>query len=89
MRCTWQLMLAMETEMTLANPMLTVGEVARRLGEKIHRIEYMIRSRRIEPSGRAWHARVFNETDLAFIAGELSRIASDRGEASEAMGGVS
>lgn len=78
--------------MTLAEPMLTVGEIARRLGQKIHRIEYMIRSRRIEPSGWAGHARVFNENDLAFIAGELRRIASDRGEAldaSEAMGGAS
>jgi hypothetical protein len=56
----------------------TVGEIARRLGEPVHRVEYLIRSRGIEPSGIAGHARVFGEEDVARIAGELDRIDQER-----------
>ncbi len=57
----------------------TVGEIARRLGEPNHRIEYVIRSRKIEPSGLAGNLRVFTEDDVQRIAGELDRIDSARG----------
>jgi hypothetical protein len=60
--------------------LLTVGEIARRLGWEVHRVEYVIRSRRIRPSGWAGHARVFRDADLQYIAAELERIARDRGE---------
>jgi hypothetical protein len=58
--------------------LLTVGEIARRLDQSIHRIEYVIRSRGITPSGWAGNARVFAEADMAHIAGELRRIEADR-----------
>ncbi|EMI20656.1 hypothetical protein RMSM_02424 [Rhodopirellula maiorica SM1] len=58
--------------------LLTVGEIARRLDTKIHRIEYIIRSRRIEASGWAGHARVFSQANLDHIASELSRMDADR-----------
>lgn len=45
----------------------TVGEIARRLGVSTHQIEYLIRSRRIQPSGRAGNARVFSEKDVERI----------------------
>lgn len=51
--------------------MPTVGEIARLLGEPIHRIEYVIRSRSIEPKGRAGNVRIFSEADVARIAHEL------------------
>jgi DNA-binding transcriptional MerR regulator len=54
----------------------TVGEIARRLGVPLHRIEYVVRARRIAPSGRAGNARVFTEADVARIASELRRIES-------------
>ncbi|MDA7874263.1 hypothetical protein N9B17_03760 [Rhodopirellula sp.] len=38
--------------------LLTVGEIARRLDEKIRLIEYVIRPRRIPAVGWAGHARV-------------------------------
>ena len=60
--------------------LLTVGGIARRLGQEIHRIEYVIRSRKIRPVGWAGHARVFRDADLDRIASELRRIAEDRGE---------
>ena len=60
----------------------TVGEIARRLGEPIWRIEYLIRSRDIKPITRAGNARVFSEADVNRIGEELSRIDSEKGETS-------
>jgi hypothetical protein len=54
--------------------MPTIGEIARRLGAPTHRIEYVIRARRIEPCGRAGNARVFDEASVAVIGAELKRI---------------
>lgn len=68
--------------MTPSEPFLTVGAIARRLGQPVHRIEYVIRSRGVRPAGWAGHARVFRESDLAFIATELRSIAAARGEES-------
>ena len=41
---------------------LTTGEIARRLGWPVHRVDYLIRSRGIEPAIRAGNLRVFPET---------------------------
>lgn len=57
---------------------LTIGELCRQLSQPLHRIEYVIRSRKIRPTSRAGHARVFDEADLQRIRGELDRIARDR-----------
>ena len=56
----------------------TVGEIARRLGVPVHRIEYVVKTRRIEPVSRAGNLRVFDETDVAFIAGEIRRMDAHR-----------
>jgi hypothetical protein len=58
--------------------LLTIGEIARRLGQELHRIEYVIRSRKIQPTSWAGHARVFREADLVRIASELRRIQNER-----------
>ncbi len=47
--------------------LLTVGEIAKRLDVSLHRVEYILRSRRIQPAGRAGNARVFSEEDLTAI----------------------
>ncbi len=57
----------------------TIGEIARRLSEPVHRIEYVIRSRRIRPSGLAGVARVFTDRDVERIASELRRIDEEKG----------
>jgi hypothetical protein len=62
-----------------APTMPTVGEIARRLGQPIHRIEYVIRARCIRPCGRAGNARVFTEDAVEVIASELQRIDSAKG----------
>ena len=61
---------------------LTVGELARRLGEPVHRVEYIIRARGLKPASWAGNARIFSEADLAYIKSELRRIREERGEVS-------
>jgi hypothetical protein len=59
---------------------LTVGEIANRLGEPLHRVQYVLRTRwQLRPACRVGNARVYNESDLQFIAGELRRIAIAKG----------
>lgn len=55
----------------------TVGEIARRLGVPLHRVEYVIRSRQISPTARAGNARLFTEADVRRIESELARISGD------------
>ena len=57
---------------------LTVGEIAARLGQPVHRIEYVIDSRGLRPTAWAGHARIFSESDVQFIAGVLERINTER-----------
>ena len=56
----------------------TVGEIARRLGVPVHKVEYVIRARRIEPAGWAGNLRIFTEADVQRIGSELHRIDSER-----------
>lgn len=56
----------------------TVGEIARRLGVSIHKIEYVIRARDIPSSARAGNARIFAEADVERIASELRHIERER-----------
>ena len=58
----------------------TVGEIARRIGEPIHRVEYVIRTRNLQPRGRAGNCRVFTDDDVAYIAAELRRIDAEKGK---------
>jgi len=66
----------------MTNPVLvapTIGEIARRLGVPVHRVEYVIRTRNLRPVARAGNLRVFSEADVAYVAGELRRMDADRG----------
>ena len=65
--------------MSTAVPLVpTVGQIARRLKEPLHRIEYVIRTRDIQPVSRAGNVRVFSDADVTYIASELRRIDSER-----------
>jgi hypothetical protein len=59
-------------------PMPTVGAIARRWGVELHLVEYVIRTRHIQPLGWAGNARVFTEPDVERIGSELRRIATER-----------
>jgi DNA-binding transcriptional MerR regulator len=67
--------------MTNTSCLPTIGTIADRLGEPVHRIEYVIRSRNIQPSGRAGNVRVFTEGDIERVASELRRIEAGKGGA--------
>jgi len=62
--------------MSTVPSMPTVGEIARRLGKPLHRVEYVIRACGIRPTGWAGNARVFSEEAVQAIACELKRIDS-------------
>jgi hypothetical protein len=57
----------------------TVGEIARRLGQPVHRIEYVVRSRQIAPAGRAGGLRIFTEDVVEQIAAVLSSMDRRKG----------
>lgn len=56
----------------------TVGTIAKELGVPLHRVEYVIESRNIEPLGMAGNARVFDEAAVVRIRSELARIDQDK-----------
>ena len=58
--------------------LLTVGEIARRSQTKVHRVEYIIRSRNIQPLGWAGHARVFSDASYTHIENEIRRMDAER-----------
>jgi hypothetical protein len=59
----------------------TVGEIARRLGQPVHRVEYVLRSRRIPPAGKAGNCRVFAEEDVDRVRSALAAIDRRKGGA--------
>ena len=50
---------------------LTLGEIARRLNCPLHKIEYLLRTREIQPIQRAGNLRVFSEKSLGLLKAEL------------------
>lgn len=56
----------------------TVGVIARGERVPLHRVEYVISSRGIQPEGMAGNARVFSDAAVARIKSELQRIDDDR-----------
>ena len=67
-----------DTVTTTTQKALTIGEISRRLKISPFRINYIIRTRGVQPTMRAGIARVFNESDLQFIKSELRRIDADK-----------
>jgi DNA-binding transcriptional MerR regulator len=62
----------------MAHRQPTLGEISRRLGAPIHKIDYVVRSRGIEPESIAGNIRIFSEAAVSRIAAELRQIAEDR-----------
>ena len=58
-----------------ANYVNTVGVIAEKLKAPLHKVSYVIRTRRIEPQGRAGNVRVFSDVATKRIAAEIRRIA--------------
>ena len=60
--------------MTTETKALTLGVIAKELDCPIHKIEYLIRARRIEPVQRAGNLRVFSPSVLDVLRRELDAI---------------
>lgn len=58
--------------------LLTVGELARRSGLPIHRVSYIIKSRKIKPLAKAGASWIYSEADLERIISQAERIERDR-----------
>jgi hypothetical protein len=65
---------------------LTVGAIARELGEPIHRVQYAIKTRDIEPEALAGQIRVFAPEAVEQIADILRDIESHAARRREEVG---
>ena len=52
--------------------LLTLGIVAERAGVPIHRVQYFVRSRNIQPTARAGNLRVFDPRVIDRVRRELT-----------------
>lgn len=57
---------------------ITIGEIARRVGRPVHRVEYVIRTRRVTPLARAGNAMIYTDADVDYIASVLDRLDRER-----------
>ncbi len=57
---------------------LTPGEIARKCRSPLHRVDYVIRARNLQPTARAGAIRVFTAEQAAFIDAELRAIENRR-----------
>lgn len=57
----------------------SVGTLARLFDVPVSRIQYIVRSRDIQPAGIAGNVRLFDEAAAQWIGSELERIAADKG----------
>jgi len=53
----------------------TVGEIARQTGLPLHRVEYLLHARQIQPIGRAGNARVYDPEVVELVRSEAALIA--------------
>ena len=58
--------------------LLTLGQIARRLGVPAHRLKYAIEEYRIDPVRRIGVLRVWSEDDISRMVSALRRIESRR-----------
>ncbi|TWT35868.1 hypothetical protein KOR34_07640 [Posidoniimonas corsicana] len=52
----------------------TVGDIAAELGEPVHRVQHVLKTRQIKPLRRAGNLRVFNEEAKERVRCELQLI---------------
>ena len=57
----------------------SLGDVASQLEVPVHRVEYVIRTRRIRPLIRAGGRKLYSDATVQRIASEIQRIDEERG----------
>jgi DNA-binding transcriptional MerR regulator len=56
----------------------TIGHIAQQLGVPIHRVQYIIKSRNIQPVSIAGQARIFSTEAIRQISAALAGVAANR-----------
>lgn len=56
----------------------TASQIADQLGVRLHQVQYLIKSRRIQSVARAGNIRLFDHTAIEVIAADLRRAADRR-----------
>lgn len=59
--------------------LFSLGEIAKQLRQREHRIRFVIESRGIEPNAIAGHVRVWSGEDVARIKAEIDAIDAAKG----------
>jgi hypothetical protein len=59
---------------------ITIGAIARNLREPLHRIEHVLRTRKIEPVSVAGHVRIFDQDAVEQVAAAIREIDDRRGK---------
>jgi hypothetical protein len=67
--------------------LMTVGEIANRLGVPVHRVEYAVLAHDISAVGRAGNARVFDDSGVSRIKAALGSKASGAAQLQEVTHG--
>lgn len=57
---------------------VSLGDIARRLGEPIHRIDYVVRTRNIVPALRVGGRRFYSEATVQHVASEIRQIEAEK-----------
>ena len=58
--------------------LLTLGQLAERVGASTHRVKYALDQYRIKPAGRIGILRVWTEDSIPLVKSALARIAANR-----------
>lgn len=67
-----------ESAKPLAEQLLTLGQLAERLGVATHQLKYALEQYRIEPVRRVGILRCWSDDDLPRIRSALARVAANR-----------
>ena len=67
--------------------LMTVGEIAKRLNQPVHRIEYLIQARRIRPRAMAGNARCFDDAAVAELRRHINTLDARQMRAPASEGG--
>lgn len=59
-------------------PCQTASQIADQLGVRLHQVQYLIKSRRIQSIARAGNIRLFDQAAIEVIAADVRRAADRR-----------
>ncbi|MBV8078444.1 MAG: hypothetical protein JO284_18685 [Planctomycetaceae bacterium] len=63
--------------MNQTRSLYSIGHLSEKFGVPVHKLEFAIKSRKIEPCGWAGNSRIFDEEGAEKVGAALSQIAAD------------